>query len=76
MAILYQQSKRYQIAVNLDTWYHFNRNGWTQLESEKELKKILRQHYLENMRDKLSQENHWCNFKAEEAMSSKSYRWS
>ena len=76
MAILFQQSGRYQIAVNLDAWSHFDGIRWTQIESEKEHKQILRQQYLCSMQDKLSKVNHWNDFKPEEAMSSKSYRWS
>ena len=34
MAILFQQSGRYQIAVNLDAWSYFDGIRWTQIESE------------------------------------------
>ena len=76
LAILYQQSRRHQIAVSLETWSYFDGYKWVVLESDKELRQILRQHYLKDMQEKLCTENHWKDFKAEEAVSPKSYRWS
>ena len=76
LAILYQQSWRHQIAISLEAWLYFDGKRWMIIDSDKVLKQILRQHYLRDMRDKRSRENHWKDFKAEEATGPKSYRWS
>ena len=76
MAVLYQQSRKYQLAITLDTWMFYNGQRWTQLTSDRDPKKILRAKYLSKMGSNLSKENHWADFKPEQATSTKSYRWS
>ena len=42
LALLYKQSKKYQIAIGIEAWFFFDGQRWSQIPSEKEPKKILR----------------------------------
>ena len=75
LALLYQFARKYQIAISLDNWYYYNGYTWILIKSIAALKKILRDTYLNNIQQDLSEEHHWKSFKPEEAMSTKSYRW-
>ena len=74
-AILFQTARKYQIAMSLDRWYIYDGLRWTEINQAVELKAWLRKQYLKQTEEKLKEVNHWNNFKPEEILSKKSYRW-
>ena len=75
LAILFQLSRTYQLAISLDKWHHFDCGHWAEVTSAAHLRAPLRESYLNHLNTELSSEHHWNSFKTEEVMSLKSNQW-
>ena len=71
----YHIAKKLQIGITVDRWMIFDGQRWTEVDSVKTLKAWMLVNYLKKFDKKLSEINHWSNFKPDEPTSKKSYRW-